>query len=65
MTDQTHSLQLALAFHEELQLEKLLCLQLTSQTLYLIISVANTPTHSCPVVCVCVESVLSLCPLWP
>lgn len=48
MTDQTRSLQFALAFHEELQLEKLLCLQLASQTLYLIISVADTPTHSCP-----------------
>lgn len=48
MTDQTPSLQLALAFHEEFQLEKLLCLQLASQTLYLIISVADTPTHSCP-----------------
>lgn len=48
MTDQTHSLQLALAFHEELQLEKPLCLQLVFQTLCLIISVADTPTHSCP-----------------
>lgn len=48
LTDQTHSLRLALAFHEEVQLEKPLCLQLAFQTLCLIISVADTPTRSCP-----------------